>query len=92
MEDRTGADFYGCVVPFANELMKLSRESGIPIKIRMCDTMGFGVNYPGTSVPRSVQGLVYGLHHHAEVPSELPDWHGPHDLSKVVTHPPHASL
>ena len=39
-EDLTRADFYGFVVPFANELMKLSRESGIPIKIRMCDTMG----------------------------------------------------
>ena len=57
-EDITRADFYGFVVPFANELMKLSRESGISIKIRMCDTMGFGVNYPGTSVPRSVQGIV----------------------------------
>ena len=84
-EDLTRADFYGFVVPFANELMKLSRESGIPIKIRMCDTMGFGVNYPGTSVPRSVQGLVYGLHHHAEVPSELLEWHGHNDFYKVVT-------
>ena len=41
-EDITRADFYGFVVPFASELMKLSHESGIPIKIRMCDTMGFG--------------------------------------------------
>ena len=29
-EDITRADFYGFVVPFATELMKLSRESGIP--------------------------------------------------------------
>ena len=84
-EDITRADFYGFVVPFANELMKLSRESGIPIKIRMCDTMGFGVNYPGTSLPRSVQGIVYGLHHHAEVPSEMLEWHGHNDFYKVVT-------
>ena len=84
-EDITRADFYGFVVPFANELMKLSRESGIPIKIRMCDTMGFGVNYPGTSLPRSVQGIVYGLHHHAEVPSSLLEWHGHNDFYKVVT-------
>lgn len=33
-EDITRADFYGFVVPFATELMKLSQESGIPIKIR----------------------------------------------------------
>ena len=83
-EDITRADFYGFVVPFANELMKLSAESGIPVKIRMCDTMGFGVTYPGTSVPRSVQGIVYGLHHHAEVPSELLEWHGHNDFYKVV--------
>ena len=39
-EDITRADFYGFVVPFAGALMDLSRESGIPIKIRACDTMG----------------------------------------------------
>lgn len=70
-EDITRADFYGFVVPFASELMKLSKESGIPIKIRMCDTMGFGVSFPGVSLPRSVQGIVYGLHHYAGVPHAL---------------------
>ena len=84
-EDITRADFYGFVVPFANELMKLSQESGIPIKVRMCDTMGFGVTYPGTSLPRSVQGIVYGLNHHSGVPSELLEWHGHNDFYKVVT-------
>ena len=39
-EDITRADFYGFVLPFAEELMKLSNESGMPIKIRACDTMG----------------------------------------------------
>ena len=42
-EDITRADFYGFVVPFATALMKLSRQSGIPVKIRACDTMGYGV-------------------------------------------------
>ncbi len=67
-EDITRADFYGFVVPFANELMKLSRESGMPVKIRACDTLGFGVTYPGVALPRSVQGIMYGLHHYADVP------------------------
>lgn len=84
-EDITRADFYGFVVPFATELMKLSRESGIPIKIRMCDTMGFGVNYPGVALPRSVQGIVYGLHHYASVPHDMLEWHGHNDFYKVVT-------
>lgn len=84
-EDITRADFYGFVVPFASELMKLSRESGIPIKIRACDTMGFGVNYPGAALPRSVSGIIYGLKHYAEVPSGLLEWHGHNDFYKVVT-------
>ncbi len=84
-EDITRAVFYGFVVPFATELMKLSEESGIPIKIRACDTMGFGVSYPGASLPRSVPGIIYGLHHFAGVPSAQIEWHGHNDFYKVVT-------
>lgn len=83
-EDITRADFYGFVVPFAEALMDLSRESGIPIKIRACDTMGFGVHYYGAALPRSVPGIVYGLKHYAEVPSEMLEWHGHNDFYKVV--------
>ncbi len=84
-EDITRADFYGFVLPFATELMKLSRESGIPIKIRACDTMGFGISYPGVSLPRSVPGIIYGLNHYAGVPSTQLEWHGHNDFYKVVT-------
>lgn len=84
-EDITRADFYGFVLPFASELMKLSKESGVPIKIRACDTMGYGVNFVGAAIPRSVPGIIYGLHHYAEVPSELLEWHGHNDFYKVVT-------
>ncbi len=84
-EDITRADFYGFVVPFAGALMDLSRESGIPIKIRACDTMGYGVSYPGTALPRSVQGIIYGLRHYAEVPAEQLEWHGHNDFYKVVS-------
>ncbi len=84
-EDITRADFYGFVVPFATELMRLSEESGIPIKIRACDTLGYGVSYPGAALPRSVQGIIYGLRHYANVPSEQLEWHGHNDFYKVVT-------
>ncbi|MEA5058548.1 MAG: 2-isopropylmalate synthase [Candidatus Pelethousia sp.] len=84
-EDVTRADFYGFVVPFANELVRLSKESGIDIKIRLCDTLGYGVTYPGVALPRSVQGIVYGLTHLAEVPSSCLEWHGHNDFYKVVT-------
>lgn len=84
-EDITRADFYGFVVPFAEELMELSRESGIPIKIRACDTMGYGVSYYGAALPRSVPGIIYGLRHYAEVPSDQLEWHGHNDFYKVVS-------
>ena len=80
LEDLTRADFYGFVVPFVNELSELSREANIPVKIRMCDTMGYGVSYPGVALPRSVPGIVYGLRHYADVPSEMLEWHGHNDF------------
>ncbi len=83
-EDITRADFYGFVVPFATKLMELSRQSGVPIKIRACDTMGYGVPYPGAALPRSVSGIIYGLMHHADVPSEMLEWHGHNDFYKGV--------
>lgn len=51
LEDITRADFYGFVVPLATALNDLAHESGIPIKIRACDTMGYGVSYPGPLCP-----------------------------------------
>lgn len=84
LEDITRADFYGFVVPFVNSLTELSVEAKIPVKIRMCDTMGYGVSYPGVALPRSVPGIVYGLRHYADVPSELLEWHGHNDFYKGV--------
>ena len=69
LEDITRADIYGYVIPFCLELMKLRDQYGIPIKVRACDTMGYGVNYPGAVIPRSVPGIIYGLMVHSGVPS-----------------------
>lgn len=85
LEDITRADFYGFVVPFCLELMKLMDEYKIPVKIRACDTMGYGVNFTGAVIPRSVQGIIYGLNKHAGVPSEQLEWHGHNDFYKAVT-------
>lgn len=84
-EDITRADFYGFVAPLTSELMKLSKESGVPIKIRACDTMGYGISYPGVALPRSVPGLIFGLKYYGGVPSEQLEWHGHNDFYKVVT-------
>ncbi len=84
LEDITRADFYGFVVPFVNELVKLSDNAGIPVKIRACDTMGYGVPFSGTALPRSVPGIIYGLQHYSDLQSECLEWHGHNDFYKAV--------
>lgn len=84
LEDITRADFYGFVVPFVNELQKMSKQAGIPVKIRACDTMGYGVPYSEVALPRSVPGIIYGLQQYSDVPSEMLEWHGHNDFYKAV--------
>lgn len=47
--------------------------------------MGYGVNFSGAVIPRSVQGIIYGLKEHGGVPSEQLEWHGHNDFYKAVT-------
>ncbi|WP_178623168.1 2-isopropylmalate synthase [Frisingicoccus sp.] len=84
LEDITRSDIYGFVIPFCLELQKLGESYGIPIKIRACDTMGYGVNFTGAAIPRSVPGIIYGLNVHAGVPSNMIEWHGHNDFYKAV--------
>ncbi len=83
-EDITRADFYGFVVPFVNALQDMAVQAGIPVKIRACDTMGYGVPYAEVALPRSVAGIIYGLQHYADVPSECIEWHGHNDFYNAV--------
>ncbi len=83
-EDITRADMYGFCVPLAQRLMDMARQSGMPIKIRLCDTMGFGVPYEGASLPRSVQRIVRTFTDDANVPGAWLEWHGHNDFHKVL--------
>ncbi len=82
LEDITRSDFYGFVIPFVQDLMKLSETSKIPIKVRACDTMGYGFPFPGTALPRGVPEIFYALIHDGGVPSEQLEWHGHNDFHK----------
>lgn len=84
LEDITRADFYGFVLPFVQELMKLSKKAKMPVKVRACDTMGYGVPYAGSALPRSVPQLMYKLVHEGGVPPEQLEWHGHNDFHKVL--------
>ena len=81
-EDVTRADFDGFILPFANELLKLGQQYNVPIKMRLCDTLGFAVPYPNATLPRSVPKLVAGLRQ-LGVPGECIEWHGHNDFHKV---------
>lgn len=81
-EDITRADYEGFVLPFAAALMRLSQQYDKPVKIRLCDTLGFGLPWTGVALPRSIPKLVHGLRR-IGVPPELLEWHGHNDLHKV---------
>ena len=83
-EDITRADIHGFCLPFAQKLMELSRQSAMPVKIRLCDTMGYGVPYAGAALPRSVQRIVRAFTDDAGVPGAWLEWHGHNDFHKVL--------
>lgn len=83
-EDITRSDIYGFSLPLAQELMKLSEEYSMPVKIRLCDTMGYGVPYACSALPRSVQRVVRAFTDDGGVPGEQLEWHGHNDFHKVL--------
>ena len=87
LEDLTRADIEGFVLPFVDRLMEMSRQvpEELSVKIRLCDTMGFGVSYPGAELPRSIPKLIYKLNRECGVPSDRLEWHGHNDFHKVHT-------
>jgi isopropylmalate/homocitrate/citramalate synthase len=82
-EDITRADYEGFVLPFASELTKVGEQYGQPVKIRLCDTLGFGIPWPGVALPRSVPKLIAGLRKLGVPPAQL-EWHGHNDFHKVL--------
>lgn len=87
LEDITRADIDGFVLPFVDRLMEMSRDvpEELSVKIRLCDTLGFGISYPGAELPRSIPKLIYKLNRECGVPSNRLEWHGHNDFHKVHT-------
>lgn len=81
-EDITRADYDGFVLPFAAELLKLAEQYKKPVKIRLCDTLGFGLPWAEAALPRGIPKLIAGLRQ-IGVPAEWLEWHGHNDLHKV---------
>jgi isopropylmalate/homocitrate/citramalate synthase len=83
LEDVTRADIYGFCLPFAEKVLRLMEESGVGIKLRLCDTLGYGLTYPEAMLPRSVPKLVHAFAYELGYPPEWLEWHGHNDFHKV---------
>jgi isopropylmalate/homocitrate/citramalate synthase len=85
LEDVTRADLKGFVLPFVQRLQRLSEQvpPAMQVKIRLCDTMGFGVSYPQACEPRSIPKLVWRMIHECGISADRLEWHGHNDFHKV---------
>jgi len=84
LEDITRADFDGFIIPFVQRLMDVADQSGKKVKIRLCDTMGYGLPYAEVALPRSIPKMIHTMIHECGVPSEWLEWHGHNDFHKVL--------
>ena len=80
LEDVTRADVYGFVIPLINKFKEIADDTGVPVKIRLCDTLGLGIPFSGTILPRSVPGIVSCIKHFCDLESENIEWHGHNDF------------
>ncbi|MFC1607691.1 2-isopropylmalate synthase [Candidatus Latescibacterota bacterium] len=85
LEDVTRADMQGFVIPFVQKLSELSEQvpKELKAKVRLCDTMGFGLPYPNASEPRSIPKMIYRMIHDCGIPPARLEWHGHNDFHKV---------
>jgi len=82
LEDLTRADLSGFVAPLVHALQRLGQDAGVPVKIRLCDTMGFGLPWPQAALPRGVPRLVrFFIDSLGLSPAQL-EWHGHNDFHR----------
>ncbi len=84
LEDITRADFDGFIIPLVQRLMEIARDSKKAVKIRLCDTMGYGLPWAEATLPRSIPKICHAMVHECGVPHEWLEWHGHNDFHKVL--------
>jgi isopropylmalate/homocitrate/citramalate synthase len=82
LEDLTRADLDGFVAPLVESMLEAGRRSGVPVKFRLCDTMGFGLPWPEAKLPRGVPRLVQFFTGTLGVAPEMLEWHGHNDFHR----------
>jgi len=84
LEDVTRADFPNVVVPFVRKLVRLSEKYGLPVRVRIPDTLGVGLPWPEAALPRSVPKIMWVLRHVCGLGSENLEFHGHNDFHMGV--------
>ncbi len=79
LEDITRADVFGFVIPLIRALDAMGREAGMPIKFRLCDTLGVGKPFSRIAIPRGVPALVHHVKEETGVDARQLEWHGHND-------------
>jgi isopropylmalate/homocitrate/citramalate synthase len=85
LEDITRSNMDGFVLPFCEMIAEFAESlpQHLKPKVRLCDTMGFGLPYPGIDLPRSIPKLCYKIQQ-AGIPPERMEWHGHNDFHHVI--------
>ena len=85
LEDVTRADLRGFVIPFVQRLERLTENQSdhLRVKIRLCDTMGFGLSFPNVAEPRSIPKLIWRMKEECGISGDRLEWHGHNDFHKV---------
>ncbi len=83
--DLTRADLDGFVLPLLERcIVHLGTKRGAKLRVRFCDSLGLGVPWPETHVPRSIPRAIHTVSHALEVPSSLMEFVGYDDLGLAV--------
>lgn len=85
LEDVTRADWKGFVFPFVQKLARISEQvpDHLKVKVRLCDTMGFGLAWPNVAPPRSIPKLCWHMTNECGIPPARLEWHGHNDFHRV---------
>src|ERR1700694_907475 len=83
LEALTRADLDGFVAPLVESLQEIGRAANVPVKFRLCDTMGFGLPWPEAALPRGVPRLVRFFMSSLGVAPEHLEWHGHNDFHRA---------
>ncbi len=84
MEDITRSDIYGFVLPFMEEVLRISESEGAEVGFKLSDTLGLALPFPELPLPRSVPKLVRTLIDELGLRSGQLEFHGHNDFHLAV--------